>query len=127
MTIVLATYITNDFASFDEDTGEWETDVLEGMSGTTFRNQRHTTPIRKFNCTIIGDITDAKIANTVALKASAFGRLYGFNLTHPFTAAVIPVAFGRDSWTRKFIGGESGKRKVQLSFSLEEVLDGVAA
>lgn len=127
MTPILATTISNAFSSFEEDTGEWDTEIVEGATGVSFRNARRAVPIRRFKVGYSALRSDSRISALIALKASAKGRLYGFTLVHPDTSESINVCFADDKWTLKWIGGEAGKRTVTVSFGLDEVLDPGAA
>lgn len=121
------TFPNTSITAYQEDPAEGDTEVVESMSGVSFRNARRTTPRRKFTLTVWGEVTRADIQAVLALKATVQGRLYGFKFTPPWESTPIDVCFTEDGWRFSISDppADLTDRCITLDIELEEVIDGV--
>jgi hypothetical protein len=133
MTVVLSTTFPNglllrELTQFDEDPGEWDTTVVPGMTGKTFRNGRRSVPVGRWRFTIMTMEDSATFTAALSVKNAAQGMLYGFKWVHPRTGTTHDVAFTKDGWFVKILPGRApGSRMVQIDVELEQVIGGTAA
>lgn len=133
MTIVLNTTFPNglllrELTQFDEDPGEWDTEMVYGMTGKSFRNARRSLAVGRWRFTIMTKEDSATFTDMLSVKTAAQGMLYGFKWVHPRTGVTHDVAFTKDGWMFKVLAGrDPGSRMVQIDVELEQVLGGTAA
>lgn len=113
-------------ASLEKDVSLYDTEVVESMSGLSFRNARRTLPKRLYRMTLWGEISRTDIQLALSIKGQAKGRLYGFKFTDPLTNELLDVAFAADDWTVKIEPGADDTGHIAtIDVALEEVIDGV--
>ncbi len=129
--IILANVFPNApiLGDLEEDSGEGDTEFMESMSGLIYTNARRTTMPKRWRFTLWGQESNAVIVSALAVKAAAFGRLYGFKWTSPRDLVQYDVCFTRDDWMFKM---EAGKDLVASAFytaqiELKQVIGGIPA
>jgi hypothetical protein len=128
MTIIKnLTFPNTRLTAYAEDPAVGDTEVVESMSGVTFRNARRATPRRKFSVTVWAERTNADVVAILALKATVQGRLYGFKFTPPWETTPVDVCFTEDGWKANLRdpGPDNDSHMFEISCELEEVIDGV--
>lgn len=121
------TFPNTSITAYQEDPAEGDTEVVESMSGVTFRNGRRSVARRKFRVTVWGAYNSTDIQAILALKASVKGRLYGFHFTPKGESTPLDVCFTADDWRFHVVAASDdyASRTVEADIELEEVIDGV--
>lgn len=111
-----------------EDPYAGDTEIVESMSGVTFRNGRRSVARRTFTLTLRGPVSHANIASIIALKATVQGRLFGFHFTPIGESTPLDVCFTEDDWGYEPPEAPAvyADRYVEFEVGLEQVIDGVA-
>jgi hypothetical protein len=115
---------------FEEDPGEWDTEEVEGATGTTFSNGRRAMPIGRWKFTLFGTRSGTLIQNVLSIKTAAKGRLYGFKWKCPSDSTTYDVKFTKDELVLKSIAGTANTTadiKTSVDIELRQVLNGVPA
>jgi hypothetical protein len=118
-------------SSFEEDPAQGDTEVIYGHSGTSFRNARRTVMPRRWRLTLwTPDYSDGTMADAIAIKEAAQGRLMGFKFINPRDGVTYDVAFVNENWTVQLqpsANPETQQWVAQAQIELEEVVDGIPA
>jgi hypothetical protein len=124
------TFPNTPLTAYQEDPAEFDTEVVEGASGRTFRNGRRTVGVANYRITLQDLFSSATIAMALAVKAAAQGQLYGFKFVPPTgDGTPVDVAFKDDGWAMTI--GQTpdtlANAQTTVTVQLEEVIDGVPA
>jgi hypothetical protein len=110
--------------SYQEDPAEWDTEIMEGATGATFRNSRRTLAVAKWRITLQDAFSSTAVTAALAVKTAAQGRLYGFKFTPPTGGGARDVAFTQDGWMMSIASDALPHAQTTISVELEEVLGG---
>jgi hypothetical protein len=115
--------------AYEADPEQWDTEVVQGATGTTFRNGRRTVSVWYCKLTLFDTLDSDAVTAALAVKSAAEGQVYGFKFTCREDGVTRDVAFKQDTWSLKFQTGAPAlpSSKVTIDVELEEVLNGVPA